>query len=321
VLDVARALEHAHASAIVHRDIKPANVLLTTAGVAKLSDLGLAKRTDEASHLTHARQGVGTPYYMPYEQALNAKLADARSDLFALGATLYHLLTGEVPFPGDNPMDVMDQKDAGIYLPARALNPEVPETLERILAQLLARKPEHRYRSASDLIVELERSQLAVAVPSFVDLDLALRDPLVRERLSAAAQPTSIDVTAANPTADKVPQAAGYWYLRFKDRHGRLVKAKLTQAQVMQRLREGKLSARVDAARSAQGDFRPVRSYAEYRDIPEPRKTAKAVQHAQRKTAQPGWTRHLSRVPWFWVLSVLIAVGIIVLILLTALRH
>src|SRR5262249_54533168 len=78
VRDVAQALQHAHANAIIHRDIKPANILLTSAGVAKLSDLGLAKRTDEASHLTHARQGVGTPYYMPYEQALNGKVADAR---------------------------------------------------------------------------------------------------------------------------------------------------------------------------------------------------------------------------------------------------
>jgi hypothetical protein len=215
----------------------------------------------------------------------------------------------------------MDQKDAGVYLPARALNPEVPESLERILAQLLARKPEHRYSSASDLIVDLERSQIAVAVPSFVDLDLALRDPLVRERLSAAAQPTSVDVTAANPTADKVPQEAGYWYLRFKDRHGRLVKAKLTQAQVLQRLREGKLSARVDAARSAQGDFRPVRSYAEYRDIPEVRKTAKPGPHAtQKKAARFNWTTRLSRVPWFWVLSVLLGTGIIALILLTVWR-
>jgi serine/threonine protein kinase len=322
VLDVARALEHAHGSAIIHRDIKPANVLLTTAGVAKLSDLGLAKRTDEASHLTLARQGVGTPYYMPYEQALNAKDADARSDLFALGATLYHLLTGEVPFPGHNPMDVMDQKDAGVYLPARALNPEVPESLERILGQLLARKPENRYASASALIVDLERSQLAVAVPSFVDLDLALRDPLVRERLSAAAQPTSVDVNAANPPADKVPHEMGYWYLRFKDRHGRLVKAKLTQAQVLQRLREGKLSVRVDASRSAQGEFRRLGSYAEYRDIPETRKTAKASkqQAGPRRAARHNWTRHLSRVPWLWVLSVLLGAGIIALIMLTVWR-
>src|SRR5205085_4681054 len=121
--------------------IKPAQPLHTSAGVAKLAAVGLAKRTDEASHLTHARQGVGTPYYMPYEQALNAKAADARSDFFALGATLYHLLTGDVPFPGDSPMDVMEKKDAGVYLPARALNPEVPESIERVLGRLLARTP------------------------------------------------------------------------------------------------------------------------------------------------------------------------------------
>src|SRR5262249_2236095 len=101
-LDVARALEHAHSRNVVHRDIKPDNILITTSGVAKLSDLGLAKRTDEASHLTGARQGFGTPYYMPYEQAMNARLADGRSDIYALGATLYHLVTGEVPFPGSS---------------------------------------------------------------------------------------------------------------------------------------------------------------------------------------------------------------------------
>ncbi len=93
-LDVARALEHAHSRNVVHRDIKPDNILITRSGVAKLSDLGLAKRTDEASHLTGTRQGFGTPWYMPYEQAINAKHADARSDIYALGATLYHLVTG-----------------------------------------------------------------------------------------------------------------------------------------------------------------------------------------------------------------------------------
>ena len=84
ILDIARALEHAHKNQIVHRDIKPSNILLTSlSGLAKLSDLGLAKRRDDASNLTHASQGIGTPYYMPYEQAMNAKLADERSDIYA----------------------------------------------------------------------------------------------------------------------------------------------------------------------------------------------------------------------------------------------
>src|SRR5262249_44265887 len=107
-LDIARALEHAHSRNIVHRDIKPGNILITLSGLAKLADMGLAKRTDEASHLTLARQGFGTPYYMPYEQAMNAKYADGRSDIYALGATLYHLLVGEVPFPGSNSLEIVD---------------------------------------------------------------------------------------------------------------------------------------------------------------------------------------------------------------------
>ena len=328
ILDIARALEHAHGSAIVHRDIKPANILLTSAGLAKLSDMGLAKRTDETNHLTNARQGVGTPFYMPYEQALNAKAADARSDLFALGATLYHLLTGEVPFPGDGPMDVMEKKDAGVYLPARSLNPEVPESLERVLGRLLARKPEQRYPSASDLIVDVVRLQLAATVPSFVDLDLALRDPVVRERLATTAQPTSVDVNAAAAATDKVPESAGFWFLRSKDRHGRPCKAKLTQAQVLQRLREGKLSARVEAARSPQGEFRALSSYTEFRDVVPPRRPgsdsgriAKASPPAaRRKTGWAAAAKMLARVPWLWVFAVALSLGIIVLIALTAWR-
>src|SRR5262249_31853657 len=99
ILDVARALEHAHSRNGIHRDIKPDNILLTPSGVAKLADLGLAKRTDEASNLTALRQGFGTLLYIPCEQAFNAKQADCRSDIYALGATLYHLVAGEVPFP------------------------------------------------------------------------------------------------------------------------------------------------------------------------------------------------------------------------------
>jgi serine/threonine-protein kinase len=323
VLGVARALEHAHGTAIIHRDIKPSNILLTSAGIAKLSDLGLAKRTNETSHLTNARQGVGTPYYMPFEQALNGKAADARSDLFALGATLYHLLTGEVPFPGAGLMDVMEKKEFGVYLPARALNPEVPESLERILARMLAPKPDQRYPSATDLIADLEHTSLAAAVPSFVDLDLALRDPVVRERLALAAQPTSVDVSAAR-AQDKMPETAGFWYLKFKDRHGRHCKAKLTQAQVLQRLRERKLSGRTLASRSPHGEFRGLRNYPEFRDVVSPRRpaadAAKAAAASRRKAAPTAGGRWWSRISWWWVLAVALGVGIVALIVFIVIR-
>ncbi|HYV37079.1 MAG TPA: serine/threonine-protein kinase, partial [Gemmataceae bacterium] len=164
ILDIARALEHAHSRNVIHRDIKPANILVTQSGLAKLTDLGLAKRTDEASHLTAARQGFGTPYYMPYEQAMNAKYADGRSDIYALGATLYHLVAGEVPFQGANHLEVVDKKNVGEYPLASSYNPAVPAKLNSILARMLARDPADRYQTASELIVELERSELSAAV-------------------------------------------------------------------------------------------------------------------------------------------------------------
>jgi serine/threonine-protein kinase len=176
VLDIARGLAYAHSRSIIHRDIKPGNILLTASGQAKLSDLGLAKKVDEISHLTSARQGVGTPYYIPYEQALNAKKADARSDIYALGATLYHLITGEVPFPGDSNLEVVERKSEGKYVPARALNAEVPAALEAILARMLARHPEERYQTADEMVVELERSGLAAGTPSLAVEDQPLVD-------------------------------------------------------------------------------------------------------------------------------------------------
>jgi serine/threonine-protein kinase len=261
ILDVARALEYAHSRSIIHRDIKPDNILITRSGVAKLADLGLAKRTDEESHLTALRQGFGSLYYVPCEQAFNAKQADARSDIYALGATLYHLLTGELPFSGKSHTEIAEKKVVGSFAPASALKPDVPPALDRILLKMMARSPEDRYQLVSEVIVDLERANLAAPVPSFADRELALQDPLVQARLSAA-QSTQLDLQSSvhrAPLYDDGPM----WHLRFRNRDGQWCKTKLSQDKLLQRLREGRIPKGLQAARQAHHDFHPLAYYPE----------------------------------------------------------
>jgi serine/threonine-protein kinase len=265
-LDVARALEHAHARSIVHRDIKPDNILLTRSGVAKLGDLGLAKRTNEPSHLTVARQGFGTTAYMPYEQAINAKYADGRSDIYALGATLYHLVTGAVPFPGENHLDVVEKKNQGYFIPAGALNPAVPDPLDQILARMLARQPRDRYQTASELIIDLERSGLSAPLPSFADPDLARRDPWVRACMTSS-EPTRIDPEATPPAPDRsAAPTEEIWLLRSLGRDGRARTVRATTRQIRSRLASGAITSAAEVRRPDRGEFLPVASVAEFRD-------------------------------------------------------
>ena len=264
-LDIARALEHAHSRNVVHRDIKPDNILVTRSGVAKLADMGLAKRTDETSHLTVARQGFGTPHYMPYEQAVNAKQADGRSDIYALGATLYHFVTGAVPFSGANHLEVVEKKREGDFLPASALNPEVPPGLDDIIEKMLKKDPRDRYQTASELIIDLERSRLASPVLSFADLELAMQDPTARAYLASSAEPTRMDLSVA-ATAEGA--AAGeLWYLRYRGRDGIWRKVRWTTRQIERGLRAGKLPPGLEACREDQGEFRPLAAYPEFRTL------------------------------------------------------
>lgn len=265
-LDIARALEHAHSRNIVHRDIKPDNILITRAGVAKLADLGLARRTDEASHLTAARQGFGTSFYMPYEQAVSAKKADGRSDIYALGATLYHLVTGQVPFNGENHLEVVENKLRGDYPAASTLNAKIPAALDRILSRMLARDPPDRYQTASELIVDLERSGLSAEVPSFADPDLARQDPWVQACRASAGQPTqpNLEAPAKKLEAEQAPE---FWRFRYRDRSGQWCNGRVTTEQLLHRLREGRVPAEAEVCRPGQDAFRPVSSFPEFYEV------------------------------------------------------
>ena len=200
-LDIAAALSFLHESNYIHRDVKPDNILLHPEGIAKLADLGLAKRLNDDAHLTAVSQGVGTSYYMSYEQSLNSNLVDGRSDIFALGATLYHLLAGEVPFPGGSHEEILRGKQDDLLSPLRQKNPEVPAELAEIIARTLARDPRSRYQSVAEMAMALEKTGLATTIPQLPPADETEEGSSVGPGSNA---PTRADLAVAE-TDDTAP--------------------------------------------------------------------------------------------------------------------
>jgi len=156
-LQIATALEHAHASKIVHRDLKPDNVLLSATGQSvKLADLGLAL-PGHGARISRAGLVLGTPSYMAPEQALGQEV-DARTDLYALGVLLYELTTGKLPFKGSDPLAVVSQHVHAPVVPPRVLAPHLPRALELIILKLLEKNPELRFQTAAETVLALRQS-------------------------------------------------------------------------------------------------------------------------------------------------------------------
>lgn len=169
-IQIAEAIGCAHEHKIIHRDIKPQNILVSSYGAIKVTDFGIAKA---ANSNTMTSTAIGSVHYLSPEQARGG-FSDSRSDIYALGITMYEMVTGRVPFDHENGVTIALMHLQNDAIPPREINSNIPKSLEKIILKCLAKKPEERYQTAGELIVDLKKvfedpEGSFVKMPVFVD--------------------------------------------------------------------------------------------------------------------------------------------------------
>jgi eukaryotic-like serine/threonine-protein kinase len=157
IIQVAHALQHAHSCGLIHRDVKPKNIMINTAGVVKLADMGLARETtDIEAAQSEEGKAYGTPYYIAPEQIRGKIDIDGRADIYGLGATLYHMVTGRVPFMADDPAEVMRKHLRDELVPPDHINTSLSAGISEVIEVMLAKRKEDRYNNVEELLTDLE---------------------------------------------------------------------------------------------------------------------------------------------------------------------
>lgn len=157
VIQVAYALAHAHACNLIHRDVKPKNIMISKNGTVKLADMGLARETtDIEAAQSEAGKAYGTPYYIAPEQIRGKIDIDGRADIYGLGATLYHMLTGRVPFMAEDSADVMRKHLREKLVPPDHINTSLSAGVSEVVEIMMAKRRENRYKNIEELLLDLE---------------------------------------------------------------------------------------------------------------------------------------------------------------------
>ncbi len=156
ILHIAEALDHVQSKGMMHRDVKPKNIMITTTGIPKLADMGLARQvTDAESAKAEAGKAYGTPYYISPEQIRGEVDIDIRADIYGLGATFYHMVAGKVPFDGPNPSAVMHKHLKQPLTPPDHINTDLSQGISEIIEVMMAKKRDERYTTTADLLKDL----------------------------------------------------------------------------------------------------------------------------------------------------------------------
>jgi len=200
IRQVTLALREAHRLNLIHRDIKPANIILNRDGVTKLADFGLA-REEEDNSVTRTGALMGTPHYMSPEQARGQKDLDIRSDIYSLGATLYHMVVGQVPFIGDNATATILKHIEEAPVPPKERNPEISEGLNAVILKALSKKREDRFESPEALLHAFEDLDSAASTLATIS-NVAPAAKAIKEQPSPVA-PGSNAPTAAPSLSDE----------------------------------------------------------------------------------------------------------------------
>jgi eukaryotic-like serine/threonine-protein kinase len=166
IIQVAEALEHAHAKGLIHRDVKPKNVMISKGGTVKLADMGLARAvSDKEAAEAEAGKAFGTPYYISPEQVRGEVHIGPQADIYSLGATLFQMVTGKVPFSGKSPSEVMHKHLKERLTPPDHINARLSAGISEIIEMMMAKSRRDRYKSMSDVLTDLRSLKRGEAPP------------------------------------------------------------------------------------------------------------------------------------------------------------
>jgi serine/threonine protein kinase len=234
IAQAAQGLYRAHKQGLIHRDVKPDNIMVTPDGTAKLADLGLVKESESDLNLTKTGRGLGTPHFMAPEQFRNAKNADIRCDIYSLGATLYMMVTGDLPFKSCGPLDAWMKKIHNEITPPRKLVPGLSERVDWAIRRAMSAEPNLRPATCREFVEDL----------------------------------TGHSTRKIN-NQEGEGAAGDTWYLVYKDEEDETHTVKGSTGGIRRSLKEGLLgdASNVMACRDKRGPFETLQSFPEFRDL------------------------------------------------------